>query len=58
LAWKYSDQNFGLKIFRPKFWPEFIKTKKSAWKYSDQNFGVKVFRPKFWLNNIIKPRKS
>jgi hypothetical protein len=27
LACKYSDQNFGVKIFRPK---------KLAWKYSDQ----------------------
>jgi hypothetical protein len=27
LEWKYSDQNFGMKIFRPKNWPENIQTK-------------------------------
>jgi hypothetical protein len=49
---EYSDPNFGLKIFRPKNWPENIQTIILEWKYSDQNFGVKIFRPKNWRGNI------
>jgi hypothetical protein len=52
---KCSNQSFGMNIFRPKYWREYIQTKiwpKNieikilAWKYSDQNFGVKIFRLK------------
>jgi hypothetical protein len=52
---KCSNQSFGMYIFRPKYWREYIQTKRwpknieikiLAWKYSDQNFGVKIFKPK------------
>ena len=52
LEWKYSDQNFGVKIFRPKNWPENIKNKILEWKYLHQNFCVKIFIPKNWRENI------
>jgi hypothetical protein len=52
LEWKYSEQNIGLKIFRPKHWPENIQTKTLARKYSDQNIDLKISRPKYWNGNI------
>jgi hypothetical protein len=52
LEWKYPDQNTGLKIFRPKHWPENIQTEILEWKYSEQNFGLKIFRPKYCPENI------
>jgi hypothetical protein len=36
MAWKYSDENHGMNIFRPKYWRENYPDQNMAWKYSAQ----------------------